>query len=756
MKNGIPYSSGSGRWLTGMAGAWLALGSLTAQETFRITRVEPVADRLELSWEGDPALDYFEVQQWDGQFPEYWKPVFLTAQRSVSMEREGLQGLLRIAAIERPGPAAPISDARRHEILDAVAEQIGALPGEDAEADAVAVAAILRSHPDLEAVSLSADGTVSARFRDGRPLVIIDNRPPADPSEYENGVDKEFFNGGGAAGRAGVSLAGGRSPRSVSGTTGLPVSRRAVLFQPTGIGIDAPMLQTVVPAFNQAGYNVQGGEASLANFLAVSSVGNDIGVFYVDSHGAVLNLEILEEDVPVRHLEFFVLGTSTLSTPEIDALYHSLYGDTFFFEKSGELGETIYVQYGSRTNKGLKRTKSPSYYAITSEFVRKRWGFSRNSLVVFDTCYSAAAGAASFRETCYARGAALYAGWTDKVADAWAFNRTTPPLFELLLGGSHIYHTEPPQRPFNLDTVLDYLDARGLRVDQTAGFPGARFTCFAGPAANGSFQLLNPAMLRMGVTESTDEVYVQGHFDPEAPATVRVEGGATAEIPAKSVTKTMVTFPLPADSSPSAGDVTIIQQERESNTIPLSEWTIDATLVKHFAPGLATPSATMEFQLRFRVDAHEFRLKPFTDPVFLDTGSLIAMGTTGRVVSASGTHVYPGENQGTLDWSLDAPVNVPFADLRGTLNIAADRSVKLDASLRAGDVMTVTQRNGSGQVVLEYKREPGTGVFPPGETSLDPSTYRIKAGSGSAAGDSGTFEWKDAEPRFPPAGDFAR
>ncbi len=276
MKAGIPYSGGSGRWLTGMAGALLTFGTLMAQETFRITRVEPLADRLELSWQGNPSLDYFEVQRWDGQFPENREPILLSEHRSVSLEREGLQGFLRIAAIAPPGPVTPISDSRRHEILDAVAEQVVALPGDDAEADAVAVAAILRSYPEIEAVSLSAGGSVSARFRDGRRLLIVNVRPAGAPREA---------------------------------SAARPVSRRAMLFQVKGMGIESPMLQVLAPAFEQAGYQVHAQEASLANFLAFTDFGNDIGVFYVDAHGGILREPIHTKEIETGRRVFPAPGS---------------------------------------------------------------------------------------------------------------------------------------------------------------------------------------------------------------------------------------------------------------------------------------------------------------------------------------------------------------------------------------------------------------------------------------------------------------
>jgi hypothetical protein len=691
--------------------------------------------------------------------------VVLTEHRTVTLPLEGAGGFLRVAAIGRPEPVV-VSDVRRHEVFTAVSDYVATLPGDDPAADGAAMAAYLRGVPEFEGVGAAPDGSVYARFRDGIPFAILNGRPPANPAEFDGGVDVAFLSGDEVLGGAPAPVAGalrGLAARGEDGVSGTPVSRRAVLMHAEEVGINAPMLASLAPAFESQGFTVNAGDATLQAFLGLSTFGSDMGVFYVDAHGGTSSLRVQEEEpetgnVWIYDIDIFVIGTSTVSTPAADAFYKEWLIKT---------GEVAYAQLGPAVTKAIQRyhvpappppqpkpvVKSPTYYCITPLFVRNRIRFSRNSLVFIDTCYSGAGGAASFREACFSSGAAFYAGWTDSVKDSWAYNHTTRPLFDLLLGGSPIYQVQPPQRPFDIAAVIDFMDRKGLLVDRSPGFPGAKFACWPGPAANGSLRILNPSILSMGAIESAGEIVVSGLFDPEAAATVRVEGDGLAEVAARSVTRNSLTFPLEATASPSAGKVTVTQHGRQSNTVPLSDWTIDATLVKHFSPGQDQPSATMEFSLRFRGDVHEGRLKPFEAPVFRGGGASIARGATGKVTSASGVYFYP-EDRGTVEWRLDSPVDVPFEDLRGVLSIGADRRANLTASLMAGNVMTVTDTIDG--VPLVYQREPGTGVFPPGISAVDTSTGRIEGGSGSAAGNSGTFDWEASDPEFPPTGDFAR
>ncbi|MEZ5330119.1 MAG: hypothetical protein R3F19_34160 [Verrucomicrobiales bacterium] len=94
---------------------------------------------------------------------------------------------------------------------------------------------------------------------------------------------------------------------------------------------------------------------------------------------------------------------------------------------------------------------------------------------------------------------------------------------------------------------------------------------------------------------------MSGSFDANVPAVVRVDAseGATT-IDAKMVRGSLLTFELPGDESPSVGDITVTQNDLSSNQVPLTEWRVKATMVKHFAPFIAQPSATSLLDLHSR------------------------------------------------------------------------------------------------------------------------------------------------------------
>src|SRR5207344_826511 len=73
--------------------------------------------------------------------------------------------------------------------------------------------------------------------------------------------------------------------QSISMSTGIPASQRAVLFKATLPSIVAPNVRYLTPLLRRQGYEVVGGEASLDNFINVRNYGNDVGILYIDSHG---------------------------------------------------------------------------------------------------------------------------------------------------------------------------------------------------------------------------------------------------------------------------------------------------------------------------------------------------------------------------------------------------------------------------------------------------------------------------------------
>lgn len=418
---------------------WIVLGAEFAvtQESLQITGVGIVDDAVKLTWNSN--ADYHEVQASASLVSADWEPKVLTSRREASIPLTLLDdesAFLRVAATVRRETAV-ISDERRLAILDEIFAMIETFPGTDPVAESAALAEFIGGIPEMEGTGVHPDTSVYAQFKDGRPFVIINNRPPSTPDDLLDAVDAEFLTSEEPfQDPQDVRQRGLRVARSSASATGMPVSRRAILFQAEGIGINAPMLSSLVPAFSKSGCQVTSGDASLTNFLGVSNFGNDIGVFYIDSHGVASWFPVQIEDpetgdITLDEIPLFMVATSTEVTPGNEMTYKPLH-------VSGEIG---YAQLGPSILKGLERTldEAKTYYLVTPSFVERRWRFGKNSFVFIDACHSAREVASSFRRACLAVGAAAYAGWTDAVHDSWAYESTTRPLFDSLLGGSRIF-----------------------------------------------------------------------------------------------------------------------------------------------------------------------------------------------------------------------------------------------------------------------------------------------------------------------------
>ena len=461
------------------------------------------------------------------------------------------------------------------------------------------------------------------------------------------------------------------------------------------------MLKYLNPAFEKHGYQVAGGEATVQSLLNLESFGRDVGVFYIDSHGGVsVGFDKhVHGATPegakgiLRELPVFIVATSTEANEANES----------FFKPFFDQGELIYGYIGPSATKGLVRGGKPKpYYCITPAFVKKHWKFGMNSFVYIDTCHGGSREAGSFREACLNAGASLYAGWTDRVHFKWAFEKTTRLLFDTLLGGSQIFHLQPPQRAFELTAVKKYMDGEGFFRDQTPGFPGALLSFFPGPSGNGEFGLLAPSIRQMSTAGESGKIYLDGLFDPTTPALVSIEGNGLAEFEAVPESRTALVIPWAGNQEPSVGQVTVIQRGHSSNKVPLSGWQLKAHMIRPFSNARREPFATMDFNLHLRADRHKARLAPFDEPLLLATSAIAEPGSTCRIVSVEGMY---DDGRQTIEWMLPGPVDLQrvwYFDPLGTLGFKArvtflaDGAVKFEATATAKNSMTVivTPREG--------------------------------------------------------------
>lgn len=721
-----------------------------AQQAVRVGAARTGPSEVRLGWEGESG--YFEVQRTLSLAEPDWEMVQRTPATSTTIRPGGGTEFFRVVTLPEWSKRI-VPEVRRMEILDAVSKFIGPLPGEDGNADASAMVKFLERIPELEGIGVSPDTSVFARFTDGRPLMIINNRPPATEAELSGVIDLSVTNEPSTRASTG-NIRPMIHAQAVQRPYGIPESRRAVLFEATVPGLPAPMRQELIPGFESRGYVLSGGEASLPNLMAVEGLGDDIGVFYIDSHGG-----IGEESHAVASPEggrglfrakpMFVLMSSTVVTAESEELYQSAF----------DRGELIYAFTGPAIRAGGIRIVPKPYYCITSRFVRNRWQFGRRSLVYIDTCDSAHAGAASFIRTCLDKGGTAYAGWTDSVQDVWA-HFATEVFFDTLFGGNPILtYIQPKQRAFDRTAVHDYMKSKGWDVDRTKRSVGARLVFFPDLPAPGGFGLLAPSIQQMYAGSEPGVVNIYGLFDPSVPATVRIEGGGTFEAMPQSRSELII--PWSGRNQPSAGQVTVLQREHPSNTIPLSEWRVKMRMVNRLTAFRQEPRANVDFNLHVRADVHAFRLIPYGKSIAGSTSGIAEPDSTCRVMDAFGIF---DEGRVQFEWALPAPVDVPWVwyfDPVGARGFKArvtfrrdEGRVQFEVAASAADTAVVTATPDEGEAYT-YRASPVNAGTHSGTGGPMDESFTIQAGDDSsttgAKGPFGSrFSWDAATATFPP------
>lgn len=702
------------------------------QDQVRIEKIRANQIALTLEWTGNS--EFYEIQAATKLSSPDWRTVLRTRTASGEVSISGSAAFYRVLPLPN-WRGRIISESRRMAILNAIGQRISSLPQTNTLAGAQALADYLLEFPELEGMEVGSDRSVFAWFTDGRPLVIINNRRSATASEL---ATEYALSSASSAGRPGpeikkLSARAGVAPLAVAGQqpSAIPRSRQAVLFEATVPGLAAPMLESLAPAFERRGYVVSGGEASLDALLAIEDLSGDIGVFYIDTHGAVGATPRTEPSPgpgspeTLRPVPALFLQTSTIVTEETEFLYGSNFDH-------GELAYTL----GGPGVSGMDPAPRAIYYAVGPEFARNHWRFSRGSLVYVDACLSASAGAASFAQTCLNNNASVYAGWDASVIDGWAYFATRL-FFDTSLGGSQIFtQVIPKQRAFDLTAIQRYMTARNYDIDQMPGSDGAALIFLASSAAAlpSSFGLLAPSILKMDTGSYRGQVAINGLFDPTLPATVKIEGNGTRELEVTPVSRTELLVPWTGTDQPSAGAVTVLQNGHPSNRVPLSEWRIPARMVRSYSNAQSQPSANIDFQLHVRADVHPSRPAPYEHPFFIATGAVAAPDSTGRVLDVSGQY---DEGRYIVEWQLPAPVDLPcnwfFDPLEGSgfkarVRFLGAGEIAFEIEGIARNALTVVITNREGERTESVGNLAGLSAHPNTRGNLDGS-YQILPGN---------------------------
>ncbi len=554
------------------------------------------------------------------------------------------------------GQGPPITDQQRFAALEAVSATIDALVGTDADSRRAELLAYVGSRPEFEASGANLDGSLWARFTDGRLLLVIANR------DERTDTGTVFVTGAArASGRpasAPVALRGHAPWLALAGGPAeLPASTQARVLgggeAPTSYFITT-FLPRLTAMLQAGGYQIaESGEGTIDALLRAS--GND-GVFYFGGHGG-WGTNGGGENV-------FGVTTATPFSARNDSAYKGLWLDS-------SLVYTLPLTSGLRPP--FQRCPLPciGYYAFTAKFVKKHMGrFANGSVVYIGACSSYDA---EFRQAFIDKGAAVYFGWTAPFR-ADVDSKATLYLFDRLLGLNDpgASPENPKQRPF--DYVSVHADmarpGRGLTTSE-----GARLEYKTGNTESG---LLAPSIQNMRVEEDSGVLVLTGKFGTDPRSTpgggeVSINSSSTGQLQIKKWEKEQITVQLPLSGPNSAGDVVVWNQGRISNARRLTEWSLTGAAPAHPAGHKSAASGPWNFNLQFipgegtlkweggvrlhvRVDLSSYREEAGESPRSRVVPFQIARDSYGEM-EASGASA-----DGSDIWSGTAPITTRLAD----------------------------------------------------------------------------------------------
>jgi hypothetical protein len=571
------------------------------------------------------------------------------------------------------------------------------------------LAAYIRTLPQFEAAGVNNGGCVWARYKDGGIFVVANNTLP---SPKATGWNYRPL------------------PPTSKVRSGVPTNKRARIMRSMGT-LFPDATANISSILTKSGYDVISPAATIAN---LETVAGD-GIFYLHGHGGAGQTR--ESSVN------YGLWTSDLVTAANAARYEPLIA-------SGEIFEMTANQNAPAVEGGDPIVET--HYAITASFVRNHMSFGPGSFVLIHGCSGADA---AFKAACIAKGASLYAGWTNVVMSDDS-RRASEFVFDRMTGANHFADSleeTPQQRPFDYQAVWDDLKARGWDTSHT-DWGDAKFV-FA-PGTTGQTGILNPSITYVApndvASDTQSTLTIGGMFGPDPGEDNRDVHLGALGLKVKTWAEDRIVCELPQSGSGASGDCIVTVRGHDSNKVPLTEYKAKFTYTL-FGRGSQKQVVTFT-NAHFRADLHPRRLKPHIAPTKPSVMFLHIVDSTAKYACSG--------SDGDVTWSGSGPLNAkrfsPSYSANG-FNVAG----QIDTATKIMKINCfAVKRNGrieissDGQIV---RRDVATGFTSLGASPYVPvrlsSNFGIIAGSYTGKSDDYTARlvWQACTPLSPPDAD---
>jgi hypothetical protein len=384
---------------------------------------------------------------------------------------------------------------------------------------------------------------------------------------------------------------------------GLAPTKKALILQMKGLSEPGFAAIAAIESYlTKAGFDKPTVGAPDLSFLRSSVHG--YAVVYINTHGEDGQLFTeqpvtdgkgvpMEWPIDINAVKPYDFGADLMAASERDA--------TIAAERAvGQLDIMVSPYY----NEGEDALKYAARYSITPSFIAKNWTLEKHALVHLDACHTAES--TKLFDAVKTAGADAFIGWVHPAPYPECY-RASQRFFDDVLGTNMYSTLMEPQRPFDVDAVMDYLTASDVATVRTTDdkkmIHSATMTKFSAAPV-----ILVPSIEHIEVAPIASSFAVYGEFG-STPGKITVGG---VETTCGTWTSTKLDHcALPKIGAPGAyGPVVVDHDGRKSNPVPITHWS--GTLsYQETASGL-DEKIDVAFQLR--ADVHRFRTKPRETP----------------------------------------------------------------------------------------------------------------------------------------------